>query len=189
MEIYLIRHTKPDIDKGICYGQSDILLADSFGEELKSLHTRLKSSLNIIYTSPLQRCHLLAKELSLSHGNIIINDNLKELNFGKWELQPWSEIKSAELNPWMADYVNTKCPDGESYHQLARRINKVWESILTKAHKTPLGIITHAGPIRALIAQLLEIPPENSFRISIDYGSISKISINNGLINIDWINR
>ena len=30
MEIYVVRHTKVAIDKGICYGQTDAPLADSF---------------------------------------------------------------------------------------------------------------------------------------------------------------
>ena len=34
MEIYLIRHTTPKIEKGICYGQADLNVADSFEEEI-----------------------------------------------------------------------------------------------------------------------------------------------------------
>ena len=37
MDIYLVRHTTPKIDKGICYGQSDLELADSYPEEFKAI--------------------------------------------------------------------------------------------------------------------------------------------------------
>jgi len=32
-EIYLIRHTTPKVEKGICYGQTDLNLADTFEQE------------------------------------------------------------------------------------------------------------------------------------------------------------
>ena len=35
MEIYLIRHTKPKVGKGICYGQTDLEIDEtSFEQEL-----------------------------------------------------------------------------------------------------------------------------------------------------------
>lgn len=33
MRLHFIRHTRPDIARGVCYGQSDIPLAASFAEE------------------------------------------------------------------------------------------------------------------------------------------------------------
>jgi len=41
MEIYLIRHTTPDVAKGICYGQTDLDVANTFEEEViyKSIKT------------------------------------------------------------------------------------------------------------------------------------------------------
>ena len=37
MDIYLVRHTTPKIDKGICYVQSDLVLVDSYPEEFKTI--------------------------------------------------------------------------------------------------------------------------------------------------------
>lgn len=33
MKIYLIRHTTPHIEKGICYGQTDLDVAETFNNE------------------------------------------------------------------------------------------------------------------------------------------------------------
>ena len=33
MRLHFIRHTRPDIARGVCYGQSDIPLASSFPEK------------------------------------------------------------------------------------------------------------------------------------------------------------
>ena len=44
MEIYLIRHTTPLIEKGICYGQTDLDITESFEEEVSMIHPHLPSS-------------------------------------------------------------------------------------------------------------------------------------------------
>jgi len=41
MEVYIIRHTKVAVENGICYGQTDVALADSFQEELAVLKSQL----------------------------------------------------------------------------------------------------------------------------------------------------
>lgn len=34
MKLYLVRHTRVDVPSGICYGQTDVPLADSFETEM-----------------------------------------------------------------------------------------------------------------------------------------------------------
>ena len=37
MQLFLIRHTKPQVTAGLCYGQSDIDVAASFVEESEAV--------------------------------------------------------------------------------------------------------------------------------------------------------
>src|SRR5437879_4716773 len=90
MEIYLIRHTAPAVQHGVCYGQSDIDVADSFEEEAKLVAVYLPSYVQYIITSPLKRCKKLADFLCPSH-NIQVSDDLKEIHFGTWELKKWDD--------------------------------------------------------------------------------------------------
>ena len=41
MEIYLIRHTTPNIEKGICYGQADLDITETFLEEVEAIKPHL----------------------------------------------------------------------------------------------------------------------------------------------------
>lgn len=84
MEIYLIRHTTPDIEKGICYGQSDIPLKDTFPSEVKNILKSIPKHFDKVYSSPLQRCTQLANYID---QNNTIDNRLMELNFGSWELK------------------------------------------------------------------------------------------------------
>ncbi|WP_215223759.1 alpha-ribazole phosphatase [Echinicola shivajiensis] len=178
MEIFLIRHTRPAIEKGICYGQTDLPLASSFEKELTAVRKNIPKNINFqsVFSSPLKRC----KELAIGlFGNHIKEDQrLMELDFGDWEMKPWNEIPEKELNPWMSDFVHTSCPNGESYHELsARGIDFLND--LNKLPAGPIAIVTHAGPIRAIHAYVNNIALKDSFDLKVDYGEIIKLQLEN----------
>jgi len=65
MEIYLVRHTTPNVKKGICYGQTDIdINSYTFESELCEIKNKLPSDIDRFYCSPLMRCLKLAKKLA-----------------------------------------------------------------------------------------------------------------------------
>lgn len=170
MEIYLIRHTTPDIEKGICYGQSDLSLHTNYAKEFNLIKSKIpiREPLKVI-SSPLKRCTLLAKQFS---DHIFLDARLKELNFGDWEMKPWNAIPENEINPWMTDFVNVVVPNGESYTQLALRVKTCFDDILVSEGHKNLIIVSHAGPIRAFLATLLNVDLKDSFNIKINYGDI-----------------
>ncbi len=174
MEIYLIRHTTPKIEKDICYGQSDIDVTDNFDKEVSKILKQVEfNETTKVYSSPLKRCFKLAQKFS---ENVLIDDRLLEINFGKWELQSWNSIPRAESDPWMSDFVNVTIPDGESYLDLAARANSFFEEIkLQKCEK--LIVVTHAGVIRTILSKINNIPLVKSFDIKVGYGQVFKIEL------------
>jgi len=173
MEIYLIRHTTPKVEKGICYGQSDIDVQDSFEEELGVIKKSIPLHTDDfeVYSSPLLRCKKLAQCFS---EEITFDKRLMEVNFGDWELQPWDAINEDELNTWMADFVAIAPPNGESYVQLSERVNKAFDTIINDSEKDKI-IVAHGGVIRALLASLLQIELKNSFNIKVPYSHVVKL--------------
>lgn len=170
MEIYIVRHTTPDVAKGICYGQTDLNLVTNHDHEFEDVKSKIPYATNYnIFSSPLKRCRLLAEQLD---NAIVLDDRLKELNFGTWELKAWDDISENELTPWMNDFVNTQVPGGESYTQLALRVHSFFKSLKLSDENEPAIIVTHAGPIRAFLSSLLDIPLKDSFKIKIDYGDV-----------------
>jgi len=101
MEIYLIRHTTPKVEKGICYGQTDLDITESFETEAAAIKERLPAGIERVFSSPLQRCAKLAHQL-FPHQTISFHPTLMELNCGEWEMQHWDAIPKPESNPgWM----------------------------------------------------------------------------------------
>lgn len=174
MEIIFVRHTTPDIKKGVCYGQSDLNVTDTFLEEIKPIlkEVPINCANTTYYSSPLLRCKKLAEKLA---DTIIFDDRLKELDFGDWELQNWNDIHKKDLEVWMNDFVTVPAKNGESYIDLHKRTTDFFTEI-TKQNKERVVIVTHAGVIRSLHAFINNILLKKSFDLKLAYGQVLKIN-------------
>lgn len=175
MEILLIRHTTPNIDKGICYGQADIDVVETFDDEVQVIQEQLPKSINEykVFSSPLVRCKKLAEQL---FSDITFDDRLKELNFGDWELKEWNDINKIELDKWMNDFVNLPAKNGESYIDLHERTTNFISELQQKQYKKVI-LVTHAGVIRSINAFINDIPLEKSFELKLNYGQLLTLSL------------
>jgi alpha-ribazole phosphatase len=179
MEIFLIRHTTPQVEKGTCYGQSDLETADSFHREAALIKTFIPSTVDTVYSSPLKRCSRLAKELFPAQ-TISYHHELKEIHCGEWEMQKWDEIPPEPLQTWMADFVHVPMPGGESYLDLFTRTTGFLKTIISAGQNA--AVITHGGVIRSLLSHITSTPLLQSFdKFSIEYGCVIKLGLQNGL--------
>jgi alpha-ribazole phosphatase len=177
MEIYLIRHTTPLVENGICYGWADLDVTETFLQEAQIIKQHLPDSIQNIYSSPLQRCKKLAEEL-FANANISYQHNLKEINCGKWELQKWDDIPKHEIDPWMNDFVNVVIPDGESYVDLYSRVTNAFIEIFDK--QIPAAIVAHGGVIRSILSHITQTDLVESFnKFKLHYGCVIKIYTDN----------
>lgn len=174
MELYLIRHTTPAVAKGICYGQTDLDVTDTFLSEVENIRPHLPLNISKVYSSPLQRCHKLAKELFPSHA-IELDGDLMELNCGSWEMQVWNEIPKTEIQPWLDDFINVVVPGGESYRQMHQRVTNRFEWIVEQ--ELPAVVVAHGGVLRSILAHITGTGLKESFDVfTCHYGSVVKIT-------------
>lgn len=178
MNLYLIRHTKVNIEPGICYGQADVGVAPSFPDEKENIRGTLEGiSFDEVFSSPLYRCKILAESL-MQGKKIVFDDRLKELNFGDWELKKWDEIyNSANGKIWMDDYQTLPTLNGESYPEMMDRISGFYSGLILKEYKN-VAIFTHAGVVRILKSLIEKQPIEVVFRdFKPEYGSVTSFKI------------
>ncbi len=166
----LIRHTTPNVEKGILYGHTDLDVVESFKEELKEiiLTNSFLPNEHIVYSSPLNRCKVLAE--NLFSQEILFDSRLKELNFGDWEMKPWQEIDPIHITEWKNDFVNTSPPNGESIKTLSIRVYDFLEELKPTPHRT-INIVAHAGVIHLISLYCLNKPLE-SFEFNMKYGAV-----------------
>lgn len=178
MKIYLLRHTRVNIPQGICYGQTDVGVADTFAEEAAAAKKRLQGiSFAKIYSSPLSRCARLANEFADAR-EIVFDERLLELNFGDWEGKSWNHIYENEAGgkAWFSDYENTPCPNGESYSDMLARVHR-FIADLPQTNGNVL-IVTHAGVVRAFRVLLHGWSVKKAFDKAVAYGQVTVVAKN-----------
>jgi alpha-ribazole phosphatase len=176
-DIYLIRHTTPAVARGVCYGQTDLDVTDSFEEEAEVIRQCLPATIGAVHSSPLQRCTRLAKAL-FPRLPLQLHDHLMEINCGEWEMRTWDQLPKEEVDPWMADFVNIRIPGGESYIDLHGRVNRCWEKIVgaAEAGGAPIAVVAHGGVIRSILSGITRTPLIDSFKVfSLNYGCVIRI--------------
>ncbi len=119
---------------------------------------------------------------------LIVDDRLRELDFGDWEGRPWTGIPRAQTDVWSRDVWNRSAPGGESYAAMHARVGAAWEALVSGGDEA-LVLVGHAGPLRALITIALELPVEAFIRIHLDYGGIAKLSDRTGGWRLEFSNR
>lgn len=174
MHLYLVRHTTPDVPLGVCYGQTDVDVAASFADEVLQVQSNLSHlSEACLYSSPLQRCKKLANQFA-HLGTITEDARLKELNFGDWEMRPWSTIPQGVIETWADDHVRHAPPNGEAFVALAERCQHFFDEVRAQSAEHVV-VFTHAGVIRALLSQFLGMPLTHAFRLQVDYGRVTHL--------------
>ena len=164
MDIYLIRHTTPAIEKGICYGQTDLDVTETFADEVLRTKAHIPAQAATVFSSPLQRCRKLAEALFPQH-DISFHDHLMELDCGDWEMQPWDDIPKDEIDPWMKDFVHVAVPNGESYTQLHERVVQCFEQLQQQPCPPPPGPPQRPADTRSKLGR--SIQPTDSIRAAL----------------------
>jgi len=148
--LIFLRHTTPRVGAGVCYGRTDLALADSFHEEAEKIAAETPPVTSIV-SSPLSRCRRLAELLSDQKGlSVRVDPRLIEMDFGAWEGRLWSEIPKEELDAWANDFLHARPHGGESVSMLRDRVRDAICEFLS--YNETILIITHAGVIKAAFA-------------------------------------
>ena len=180
MDVYLVRHTSVDVPGGVCYGQSDVPLKETFPQEGEGVKAKLndllpdKSILDAVYTSPLSRCTRLAEFCGFADA--VREPRIMEINFGEWEMQDYNSIQDPRLQEWYEDYLHVRATGGESFEDQFNRVSAFLQEIKASG-KSKVLCFCHGGVL--ICAKIISgaITPQEAFSSLEDYGSVIKITI------------
>ena len=156
--------------RGRCYGSLDVGLSDEGRLHAIELAAHL-SPADVVWTSPRLRARETAMAIS---PEPLVDDDLRELDFGEFEGRTFDEIAASEpeiYRAWMETPTRVRFPGGESYADLKARVVPSLERIWGE-HASSI-VVTHGGVIRAALAAWLDIPDEAIFRIDLGYGGVT----------------
>ena len=176
MELALIRHTRCDIAAGTCYGQLDVPLAGTAAADIELTLSHVPP-VDLVFSSPSQRCHSLAQALALrENAEIRLRPDLRELSFGAWEGLRWADIARATSDEWATDTWNFAPPGGESESVLWQRVARVADELLQLEGTTRIAVVSHGGPLRHLRCLLTGTQASERWSWSCNWGEVALIA-------------
>jgi alpha-ribazole phosphatase len=152
MRLWLLRHAQVLVPTGVCYGVSDVAADVAATQQAAQAFAALPAPASVLWSSPSGRAWQLACALHQERVDLKgpkCNDQLREMDFGQWEMQPWTSIPSSALDAWTADFGAHRFGGKESAQDVIDRVALALEQA-SDAGGADCIWVTHAGVIRAV---------------------------------------
>jgi len=179
LNLYLVRHPRPDGVQGVCYGRQDVrIAADALAHSLASVRAHLDTRTLAqadFFSSPATRCVQLASALAAPREPLLA-DALLEMNFGSWEGLKWDDVPRDQLDAWAEDVWAYRPGGAESAAMVAQRWLH-WLGRLAGSGIDTAVVVTHAGVIRVAKRCCGALSAATFAMAEIPYGSVHRIEM------------
>lgn len=179
-KVFLARHGQTNWNQEMRFqGREDIPLNETGRNQARRLAGRLgRENLSAVFTSPLSRARETAEIIVAGHGLLPQPvEGLGEIYFGRLEGKTYSEMSVDEQNAvdqWMANPETSVLPGGETFKFFRKRILKSFQELLDRARpEQNFVVVSHAGVIKVLVADLLGIPFSHFTRLKLSPSSLT----------------
>jgi len=182
MSIFLlIRHAgNPAVGKRLTGTLPGVHLNEEGKAQAETLAERLsRISIDAIYCSPLERTFETALPLAQRFGlEIHTSEKLSEVDFGDWSGLEFHQLADDPLwRQYNAFRTGTRPPNGELVVEVQQRMVTEIERLRKEYPNSTLAVISHADPIKSVLAHYAGIPPDFFPRLEISLVSVSILSI------------
>jgi alpha-ribazole phosphatase len=134
-----------------------------------------------IVSSPLLRCSAFARALADRHQlPLSLEPRFKEIAFGVWEGHTPEEIRQFDgerYRRYRDDPLAFMPAGSEPVSDFIMRVAHAWRDLLTEQRGRHVLVVCHAGVLRAVLGLVLGTPPENLFRVQVEYANVTRIAI------------
>jgi len=172
MALVLVRHLPVALEKGICYGRTDVPLSIESQRQVPAFARQLideHGPFDTVFTSPRQRCRFVAEALSVTYTT---EPALAEMDFGRWEGQRWTDIPAPDLDEWTRNVGSYAPGGGESLQTMADRLIPWLEKTVATSQRLGHTVVavTHGGPIRVALSLARQLSLEKAMDIPVGFG-------------------
>ena len=178
--LILVRHGETMANREFRYiGAADHALTEHGRAQAEQLAGALSTlPIAAVYSSPRQRACDTASPIAARHGlTVQVLYDLREEDFGAWEGLSRSEVMARDaghLQAWERD-TSIAPPAGESLDAMHRRVAAAVEKLVQVHPDQNVVLVSHVGPIKAVLCAALGAPVSSAFRIFLDPATISVV--------------
>lgn len=194
MKLFLIRHGETEwTQKKLYQGRTDVPLNAKGIRQAKKVAKALElSPPDRLFSSTLSRARRTAKEIADQFKlKVTADSRLNELDFGEWEGTTYTELSQrneSTLLKWQEGKLD-RLPGGESVGSLTRRTNSFLKEMLKKYTNKTIAVVSHAGPIKMFLFDLLNSKRPPIWAFKIEPASITFIEGDLRFLQIVYTNR
>ncbi len=179
--VYLARHGETEWNaQGKYLGLTNLSLTSNGESQARALSSFLANKqIDIAYSSALIRANQTAKIVTEPHGlNVCKVPGLNEVDFGEWDGLTYPEIKERYpglADDWLKRTSEVQIPGGESWLDFKTRVMGALNEILNKNGGKNILVVSHGGPIKTIISDILGLELTSFWKITQDRGALNII--------------
>ena len=138
---------------GVHLSDAGVQQAERAAERIAALKRRVAA----VYASPLERAQETATPIAAATGRAVqTHDGLNELDMGRWTGRKLSQLRKLAAWSQVQRYPSGfRFPDGETFRQMQGRIAAAAGELAASHRGTTVVAVSHADPIRALVADAM----------------------------------
>jgi len=180
--VLLIRHGLTALTNSTLVGWTPGVWLDETGRaQAAAVATRLRSvPLAAIVSSPLERCRETADAVAAERDPapaFELDERLGDVRYGDWTGRSFKDLRREPR--WKTIHVDPssfRFPNGEALHEMdARAVAAVRDWNERVGPEATYAIVSHADPIRAILADALGIGFDGYLRMAVGPGSLSVV--------------
>lgn len=143
---YFVHGTTTDNEEDISSGNSDVELSDMGIQQSIALRDQIDiQSFDVVFCSDLTRAVNSAKLTFEDKVPIVVDDRLRECNYGDYNAQP-----SSIVEPMQEKCITERFPNGESYEDVKARVSAFLSDLKRNYDGKNVAIVAHKAPQLAL---------------------------------------
>jgi probable phosphomutase (TIGR03848 family) len=182
--LLLVRHGRTDAaGKRLTGWAPGVHLNEDGRRQAERLVERLDGiRVDAIYSSPLERCRETAAPLAKARRlSVHVRRSLIETGYGDWTGRSIAQVRKTKLWRTVERVPSAmRFPGGESLLEVqARAVDEV-NRIAQDHPKEVVVVLSHADPIRLVIAHVAGAHVDHLHRLVVDPGSISVVALGDG---------
>ena len=190
--LLLVRHGRTDAaGKRLTGWAPGVHLNEDGRRQAERLVERLDGiRVDAIYSSPLERCRETAAPLAKARRlSVHVRRSLIETGYGDWTGRSIAQVRKTKLWRTVERVPSAmRFPEGESLLEVqARAVDEV-NRIAQDHPKGVVVVLSHADPIRLVIAQVAGAHVDHLHRLVVDPGSISVVALGDGVPRLLKVN-